>query len=206
MNTLSKTIATLLICILAGCTSTQIFSDKDDAIDFNKYKTFAWLPAGNFNYGDGFDNQIIESNIKINASNFLELAWLKADTIAPDLLFEYHFEFKNKTIIEQQPIYKYNHNNGMYYYGRYNYNRYNAYNPYWRHRNMNSPYIIGYKNVPITHEEGTLLISAIDRKTNKLVWRGWSVSTVTDKANYEKEIKKNVTKIFHKFPIQIQMK
>jgi hypothetical protein len=206
MKTLNKTIALLLICILKGCASTQIFSDKDDAIDFNKYKTFAWLPTGNFSYGNGFDNQIIESNIKTNASKLLELAWLKADTIAPDLLFEYHIEFKNKTIIEQQPIYNYNYNNGMYNYGRYNYNRYYGYNPYWRHSNMNAPYIIGYKSVPVTYEEGTLLISAIDRNTNKLVWRGWSVSTVTDAATYELELKKDVTKILQKFPIQIPTK
>lgn len=196
MNTFKKTIALLSICILTGCATTQIFSDKDESINFNSYKTFAWYPTGNFNYGTGFDNQIIENNIKNNSSKFLELAWLKLDTAAPDLLFEYHIEFKNKTSIEQQPIYSNNYNFGNYY----------PYNPYWRHNNFSAPYIVGYKNVEVPYEEGTLLISAIDRKTNKLVWRGWSVSTVTDDSNYEKEIQKDVAKIFHKFPIQIPIK
>jgi hypothetical protein len=191
-----KYISILAISLLLGCAAAEIFSDQDDSVNFKSYKTFAWLPTGNFSYGDGFDNQIIESNIKNNASEFLKLAGLSLDTSAPDILFEYHIELKNKTKVEQQPVYS----------SVYNYGGFNRYNPYWRYNNLAAPYVVGYKNVTVPYEEGTLLISAIDRVSNRLIWRGWSVSTVDDNTSYEQEIKKDISRILLKFPLQAETK
>jgi len=41
----------------------------------------------------------------------------------------------------------------------------------------------------------------IDRKSNKLVWRGWSVGTVTNPQSFEKELPKTIHKIFARYPL-----
>lgn len=191
-NILKLLLSAIIILHMAACATYEVYSDKDESIDFSKYKTFAWLPSASFNYGKGFSNEIIDNNIKLFASQEATNKGLTGDTTNPDLLFEYHVEIKSKVRTEQQPIYNYNNY----------YNRMHPYNPYWRYNNMNTPYIIGYKNVNIHYEEGTLEISAIERQSNKLVWRGWSVSTFDDDVEYEKDIHNDIVAIFKKFPIQ----
>jgi len=193
MKIINKLLVGFIIVQFVSCATYMVFADKDESIDFTKYKTFAWFPSGTYNYGSGFSNEIIDNNIKFFASHEAIKRGLIGDTSTPDLIFEYHIEIKNKIRTEQQPIYNYN----------YIYNKMGNYNPYWKYNNMNAPYISGYKNVDIPYEEGTLEVSAIERQNNKLIWRGWSVSTFDDNIAYEKDIHNDIIAIFKKFPMQL---
>lgn len=87
-NRLKLTFAITILLQLVACASSQVYADKDETIDFTKYKTFAWFPSAAFNYGQGFNNEIIDNNIKLFASQEATKIGLTGDTAAPDLLFE----------------------------------------------------------------------------------------------------------------------
>lgn len=66
--------------------------------------------------------------------------------------------------------------------------------PYYQQQPM-------YQQQQVTYDEGTLLVDVIDRKANQLIWRGWSVGTLTDEAALESELQGDIRKIFKKYPI-----
>ena len=83
----------------------------------------------------------------------------------------------------------------------YNYGYYNPYRPF-----MN-PYIypsvfVGYQTQNIPYKEGTLTLSAVEKSSNKLVWRGWSIGTLTNGQTYESDLQSDIHAIFKEFPIR----
>ena len=223
MNTLKAICVTLILFVISACSTSEIYSDQDESANLAHYKTFAWYPTPIEDFkNDNFNNQIIENNIKRNATNFLiEKGYVK-ETDSPDVIFEYHIMVEKKTRQEQQPIYNnsnttlnnpYAYSNPGIYRNPNNYRNYGNYDPYWRGNTYNpynaynnAPYIIGYKTVNIDYQEGTLTISAIDRITNRLVWRGWSIGTIVDPVDYGLQIQKDLPKIFKSFPDQEMLK
>ena len=191
----------LIILNLFSCASSEIFTDSDTSVNLSRYQSFAWYPVSNDEFANNlFNNQIIENNIKTEASDLLQQKGYVANIDSPDIIFEYHIVIEKKIRQDQQPIYNNN---------PYNYRNMGNYNPNWRHANMNNinnfnnaPYIVGYKTVDIPYEEGTFTINGIDRRTNRLVWRGWAVGTVVDPMQYEDDIKRDIQHIFKNFPFQ----
>jgi hypothetical protein len=181
------------LLLFSGCATEQYYYDMDSSADFNAYKTFAWYAHQPETYKNpGFDNQILESNIKNYTSGELKRRGFKVDLDSPDVVFDYTLMIEKKNRQEQQPIYAH----------PYNYGYYNPYRP------LQDPYsypnyITGYQTVNIPYNEGTLIINMIDHRTNRLVWRGWSVATVTDEMTYESELHLDIMKIMQKFPRQI---
>jgi hypothetical protein len=89
------------------------------------------------------------------------------------------------------------------YTGRHPYN-YNGYNPYINNVYVPpTPYIVGYSTQDIPYQEGTLTVIMIDRKTNRLIWKGWAIGTVTDEATYEWELHGDIHRIFNRFPLKV---
>jgi hypothetical protein len=155
----------IVILNLFSCATSEVFTDSDTSVNLSKYQSFAWYPVSNEELANNaFNNQIIENNIKTEASNLLQQMGYVANIDTPDIIFEYNIIVEKKTRQEQQPIYNNN---------PYNYRYMGNYNPNWRHANINNfnnaPYIFGYKTVDIPYEEGTFTINGIDRKTNRLV-------------------------------------
>ena len=201
MKNLIKANLIMLTLSIVSCASSEIFTDSDTSINMSKYQSFAWYPVSNEEFANNeFNNQIVENNIKTEASSQLQQKGYIADIDSPDIIFEYHIMVEKKTRQEQQPVYNNN---------PYNYRNMGNYNPNWRNNNQNNinnfnnaPYIVGYKTVEIPYEEGTFTINAIDRRTNRLVWRSWAVGTVVDPLQYENDIKRDIQRIFKNFPFQ----
>jgi hypothetical protein len=191
----------LVILNLFSCASSEIFTDSDTSVNISRYQSFAWYPVSNEELANNaFNNQIIENNIKTEASSLIQQKGYVANIDSPDIIFEYHIMVEKKIRQEQQPIYNNN---------PYNYRNMGNYNPNWRGPNLNNinnfnnaPYIIGYKTLDIPYEEGTFTINGIDRRTNRLVWRGWAVGTIVDPMQYEDDIKRDIQRIFKNFPLQ----
>ena len=170
-----------------ACNSTQVFSDYNRAVDFRKYKSFAWIPHTN-SQNSFFDNQLVEKNIKHFSNTELLNRGYSIDTLEPDVLLQYHLTSEKKTYTISSPAYSpYGGNMG---YNPYGYNPYGGYN---------SPYNRGYQQVE--YLEGTLLIDVIDRRTNELIWRGWSIGSISNEAQVESELPSDVHRIFSKYPI-----
>jgi hypothetical protein len=198
--------------LFAGCATVDIYSDYDHTADFTSHKTFAWIPNPDQPYKNNqFNNQIVESNIKNYASKEMQILGYTVDIDSPDLLIEYNLMIEKKTTTVQTPIYNNQYYSYPYpYYNHpYNYDMqrspyYDNYRRYAYGYQQQMPYIIGYRTDQIPYTEGTLTISVIDRKTNKMIWRGWSVGTVTDPQSYEAELQKDIHKIFEKYPTHQQ--
>ena len=195
MKTINKHLILLMLftsALLSSCAVLNVGSDQDNTIDFKQYKTFAWYAKDPTSLkNDQFDNQIIESNIKNLVSAELKRRGYIVDIDSPDVLLDYNIMIEKKVDQQQAPVY----------YHPYNYGYYNPYRP------LNTPYayqqnVIGYQTQNIPYKDGTLTLSMVDRKTNRLIWRGWGEGVVTDAQVYESQLPKGIDEIFNEFPIK----
>jgi hypothetical protein len=56
----------------------------------------------------------------------------------------------------------------------------------------------------ITFKEGTLIIDLIDRRSNELIWRGWSTEALSDPVSYKKQVSTEIREIFKKLPTRVK--
>jgi hypothetical protein len=182
----------IILPVLAGCSSAQIFSDYDRSADFKSYKSYAWLQQSDSTEDLHYNNQLTEKNLKHYANNEMAARGYSIDIHNPDLLIEYHTEIQKKQQVVSNPVYS---NPPNYYpgYGRY------RYNPGYTYNTM--PYISGYTTQVIDYNEGTLVINVIDRKQHQLIWSGWSVGTVSDEQSLSTQVERDIKRIFRKYPI-----
>ncbi|HSZ71732.1 MAG TPA: DUF4136 domain-containing protein [Cytophagaceae bacterium] len=204
----------VVMVLLSSCAPTMVSSDYSRSTDFRNYKTFAWLPKTHDSQNDSqFDNQIVETNIKNLGSGELKSRGYTVDVDQPDLLIDFYVTVANKVEHVSTPVYgyAYNYNNYNNYNGNYNnpyrnniYSNGNSYynNNSYLNNNMTTT-IVGYKTQDIPYEEGTLTIVILDRKTNELVWKGWSVGTVTDESSFEYELPSDIRRLFKQFPVPV---
>ena len=67
--------------------------------------------------------------------------------------------------------------------------------------NMGTPYTIGGTMQKQTeYMEITLIIDLVDKNTQKLVWRGWTVNKYSDPVTFGEDIEQQVQSIFEKYP------
>jgi hypothetical protein len=184
------------LLILTGCSTIQIFSDFDRTADFSKYKSFAWLQRSDSIQNLYYDNPLIEKNLKFYVNKEMSVRGYAIDITHPDLLLEYHSMVEKKQQIVNNPVCS---NPTYTYYNPY-YSPY-RYNPAFPYGYNNTPYITGYTTQVIDYNEGTLVIDIIDRKQGQLIWRGWSVGTISDGHILESILEKDIKKIFRKYPI-----
>lgn len=196
---MKKTFAVLLCCLLAAaCSNNVVYSDYDHSIDFRAYKTFAWLPNPVDAYSNGmYNNQIVEHNVKNYGTEEMNMRGYQVDTTGPDLLLEYSLNIQRKERTEETPLYAYPYN-----YSWYNYPYYDPYHRYMYGR-APAPYIYGYKTEKIKYSEGTLTISVIDRKQNRLIWRGWNVEPISDPDLFKTNLRADIRDIFKRFPVAV---
>jgi hypothetical protein len=194
----------VVIVLFNSCAPTTIYSDYSKTTDFKSYTSFAWLPKNHDPQQEHtqFDNGIVETNIKNLASGELKSRGYVINTNEPDVLLDFHIDVANKVEHVSTPIYAH----------PYNYNNYNNYNPNRPYNNniysnnnsyYNTTTIVGYNTQNIPYEEGTLTILMIERKSNRLLWKGWSVGTVTDEQTFEYELPSDIRRLFKQFPLPI---
>lgn len=180
-----------------GCSSTRVHSDQVQGTNFSAYKTYAWLPNGR----DSTDNrntiwssEITQQNIRSAADREMKARGFTLDASNPELLLMVHTDFERKEAVVSRPFYSsYNYYHPGFYTGAWFPGFYSGY--------YNVPYVYGYGIEQIEYTEGTVVIDAIDRQKNQLVWRGWSEETLYDYDDVN-ELYGNVDNIFKRFPMK----
>ena len=78
-----------------------------------------------------------------------------------------------------------------------------VYNPYRKHyTTIYFPaQFIGYEKDSYPIKEGTLTISMLDTKTDKMIWQGWATDEVNNRNLTTNEIENSVRSIFRKFDV-----
>lgn len=169
-----------LFLVIASCSSHKYHTTRVQNIDFSQYKTYGWLPPVDSLSKSYFDNDIAKSNIFSTANAELETFGLVYDKKNPDLLFRYISIVNNRS----RPVYA----NSYYGWGYYGW-----YNP-WYYR----------PHIPVGKERyryGHLIIEAIDRKTNSVIWQARGSSEIRTPEKAINSLPKVVRGILKEFPL-----
>lgn len=177
--------------LLSGCSSIA-HVEKDETVNFSKYKTYAWAEK---KADDTTGKKIMVSDLterKIRQAVNTEMAktgWRQANH-NPDVLLAYDVLVERSVKQQNNPVYSEP-------FTRYFYNAYSRrYVPVYYPSQF-----LGYDREPQAVKEGTITISLIDAKTDKTVWQGWTTEEVNSRNLSSKEIQAGVKSIFRKFDV-----
>jgi len=175
---------------LAAC-SSPVYVQKDDSVNLNNYHTYIWVDT-RANENDNAAKATAYADLSVrNAVNeeLSKTGWREVSD-NPDVLLSYDILVERSVEPRSDPVYSQPFTR-MYY---------NPFTRRWSTIYYPSQFI-GYQNYQVPVKEGTITISMVDSRTDKLVWQGWT----TENLNYSRltndEINKSVRNIFNKFDV-----
>ncbi len=174
----------LVSLLLVSCASTAHI-EKDESINFSKYKTFTWL------HGDDTklekQSALAESKIRLAVSRELQKSGWKQVKNNPDVILDYDLLVERSSKEKKEPVYSQSYSRTVY-------------NPYTRRYALiyYPSQFMGYQSYEELIKEGTITITMIDANTDKVIWQGWTTDEVNNKNLTSKEIQKAVSSIFKK--------
>ena len=173
---------------LTSCITTAHI-EKDDTVDFAKYKTFAWISKAK---NDSLpSNDLVESKVKEIVNSELEknASWKQVST-KPDVLLSYDVLVERSVRQVNDPVYSRSYTRTFF-----NPQSRRYFNVYYPSR------FVGYDNFDVRTQEGTVTISMIDSKTDKTVWQGWTTEEIDSRRIKSKEVESAIKNIFKKFDL-----
>ena len=187
-----KTIGSIAVAALmiAGC-SAPVHVEKDDSIDFNNYKTFAWVDKDDTGKNDkNRTNDLMERKFKEAVTKELDKQGWRMDNKRPDALISYDVLVERSSRRENDPIYSQPFTRTFF--NPYSRRFYNVYYP---------SQFMGYDDYEQPIREGTVTVTVTDAKTDKAIWQGWTTGQVNSHNLTSKEINNAVKSIFRKFDV-----
>ena len=184
INIKTAIVAVLGIGLLAGCASSAHI-EKDETVNFSKYKSFTWLHGENGKLENQSD--LVESKIRAAVTKeFEKIGWRESKN-RPDVILDYDVLVERSSKNEKEPVYSQPFSRLVY-------------NPYTRrYATIYYPsQFLGYDSYEKVIKEGTITVTMIDAKTDKTVWQGWTTGEVNNRNLTNKEIQKAVATIFKK--------
>ena len=172
--------------ILSSCSSVAHI-EKDPSVNFNRYNTYAWLDDNGDN-DDRYLRGLTKQNLRAAVANELsEINW-REDKRRPDVIIKHDVLVERKVKESRDPVYSQPFVRSFY-------------NPYTRR--WGSIYypseLMGYDRRNYEVKEGTLTITMIDAKADKVIWQGWVTDELKSQQPTSKEIQASVRTIFKKF-------
>jgi hypothetical protein len=182
-------IGLVALLLIAGC-SPKVFVQKDNTVDFTKFKTYTWVDGDADK--DSLTNRSNANSLrdqKVHASveKYLqELGWTLTNT-NPDVFLVYDVVIEKENVnvstpVYSQPMTRYFYNPG----GR-------RWVPIFYPSNF-----MGYSNSTQTIREGTLTLTMMNPENDKTIWQGWTTSEIYGKKITDKDIDKYVKAIISK--------
>lgn len=180
-----------LLLVLSGC-GTTAHIEKDELTDFSKYRTYAWIDQdGEGNSDRNKRNDLTEQKIReaVNQELKRSARWREVKS-KPDVLLSYDVLVENNTKDISNPVYSRPFTRVVY-------------NPVMRrYTTIYYPsQFMGYNRDERPVKEGTITISMIDTRRDKMVWQGWTTDEVNSRNLTTREIQNSVKAIFKKFDI-----
>lgn len=184
INLKTAVVAVLTIGLLAGCASSAHI-EKDDTVNFNRYKSFTWLHGENGKLENQSD--LMESKIRGAVTKEFEKIGWKESKNKPDVILDYDVLVERSSKEQREPVYSQPYSRLVF-------------NPYTR-RYVTIYYpsqFLGYESYEKVIREGTITVTMLDAKTDKIVWQGWTTAEVNNRNLTNKEIQRAVANIFKK--------
>lgn len=186
----------LAILLFTGCSPYRYYAVQSDRITLSNYRTFAWLPPTDTSKKLKISD-IADERIRENVTATLEAKGLVLRAQRPDLLIRYEVELKDRVKALYEPVYIYSYHNHYPVIIRYH-NRRNLYYTY----NEPFPVYVGSDVVTVPYKEGTLIIDLIDRRAQKVIWRGYALGEVDNPQKAIGDIPEVVAGILNKLQLQ----
>jgi hypothetical protein len=100
----------LIAMLLVACSqpSVVISSEKMLESGYSSYKTYAFVPTSDTNYGKMINRAVFVPALKAEAIALIEKRGLKLDTINPDCLFTYHLVLARNYDVKSEQLIGYN--------------------------------------------------------------------------------------------------
>jgi hypothetical protein len=174
----------------AGC-SSPVYVQKDDTVNLNNYRSYMWVNTQATQNEDG-TRPISYADVSVrNAVNaeLSKLGWREVSS-NPDMLISYDVLVESSVEQRSDPVYSQSFTRWYY-------------NPYSR-RWVNLYYpsqFLGYQTYEVPVKEGTVTISMMDARTDKVVWQGWTTENMNYSRLTDDDISKSVRNIFNKFDV-----
>ncbi|MCF8234243.1 MAG: DUF4136 domain-containing protein [Bacteroidales bacterium] len=193
----SSTFWSILIVLFFGACVTGSYNYQvAENVNFNKFKTFAFLPDNDTADFSVYDSEIVQDKTMAGIREEMRERGYTLDPENPDLLVMTHYMFERETDTYYNPVYP---SYDYYYPGL-------VIDPWY------SYYYVGFNTIPqisgpgwgqINYTEGTLVVDVINAENNKLLWRGWSKDRINPK-RFTQKIKTYIERIFEKYPVEDQ--
>lgn len=174
------------LVFLTSCASIATI-EKDNSVNLADYSSYAWVedvkdtvavsPSG-----------IQEQNLHTAINEGLTKAAWKESKTTPDVLIRHDVLIEKTTKESRNPVYTRSYSRPYY-------------NPYlrrWSYLYYPSQFM-GYDVRQYPLREGTLTITLIDAKTDKVIWQGWTTKELASNTFTSKELEKGVKSILRKF-------
>lgn len=174
------------IVFLSSCAGIAKI-EKDESVDFSKYKTFAWAEDQS-DHNATLPSGLQDRNLHTAVNNELAKANYREENEKPDILLKHDVLVENKVKETSSPVYSRSYTRPYF-------------NPYTRRWNYiyYPGYLMGYNRRQYQVKEGTLTLSIIDAKTDKVVWQGWTTDELKSANISSKELEKGVKTILRSF-------
>ncbi|MEQ8715114.1 MAG: DUF4136 domain-containing protein [Cyclobacteriaceae bacterium] len=201
---MAKFINKLLAGIVVILTSCNVYQDvhvtKDKTIDFSQYETYAWLPDMESNHESDFNNDFIRKKTRNYFGHCMTERQLKPDTVNPDLLLQVEWLSHARDVevpaINDMPDY-------------FSTDYYNAPTAYISKDRMGGKSFLGteYPEMEtVEYAHGGAKLTAIDPKTNQIVWEGLAQGDLYDPNIMYDDLHPSIHKMMKRFPIKIPRK
>ena len=176
--------------LLAGCAGVAHI-ERDETVNLSNYKSFAWVETKDSSNEEKTKTMTLtEQMVRKTVNEELNSEGWKEVRNRPDVLLSYDVLVENAIKESTDPVYSRPQN--RYYY--------NPYSRRWSSIYYPSQFI-GYDRNQYQTREGTVTITMMDAKTDKVIWQGWTTAEVNNKNLTSKEIQTSVRNIFRKFDV-----
>ncbi len=175
----------------AAACSSPVYVQKDESVNLNNYRTYMWVNTQATQTENG-TRPISYADVSVrNAVNaeLNQLGWREVST-DPDMLLSYDVLVESSVEQRSDPVYTQSFTRWYY-------------NPYSR-RWVNLYYpsqFLGYQSYEVPVKEGTITISMMDARTDKVVWQGWTTENMNYSRFRDEDISRSVRNIFNKFDV-----
>ncbi len=181
----------VITALVATACKSPVHVQKDDKVNLNNYKTYMWVDT-RANENDNAARTTAYADISVrNAANaeLQRMGWREVSE-NPDALVGYDILVERSVEQRSDPVYSQPFTR-MYY------------NPYTRRwgRIYYPSQFVGYQTYGVPVREGTVTISIVDAKSDKVVWQGWTAENMNYSRLTEDEISRSVRNIFNKFDV-----
>ena len=209
MKKIKWVISGILIGMLISCSPVYnaVSTDYDRAVDFTKYKTFAWLPDKADTMNTPYNNEIIRNNIRNYFGQCMSDRSFTFDGENPDFLMQLVItNTKKERVISSYPSSYYY---SPYYYGSHYYSPY-SYGYYYSNYPSYGYGYSTYQGYSTTQKQqyinGSITLNLIDRKANKLVWSGTAEGDIYDPSQISSDLHPAVHNILEQYPVKPLLK